>query len=108
MESGINEAIYIREVMEEIFGLARKSIKVHIFTDNKSLLQAIMGNKGVSEKRLRRDIDIIKQSLKDEEINSIEWVSAENMLADSLTKKTADASNLLEVMQRKEEILEEN
>ena len=61
MESGISEAIFVRQVFDE-------KLKVHLYTDNKSLLQAGLGNKEISEKRLRRDINIIKQALEDSKI----------------------------------------
>ena len=71
------------------------------YTDNKNLLQAVSGNKGISEKRLRRDINIIKQALEDDKIESIEWVATDEMLADPLTKKTANPHKLMTLIQRR-------
>ena len=99
MEHGINEAIYSRQVLEEVFGLPEKSIEINVYTDSKNLLQGIQGNKGISEKRLRRDINIMKQTLEDKKVSAISWIPAEQMLADSMTKKTANPAKLLAVLQ---------
>ena len=98
MEHGINEAIYSRQVLEEVFGLPEKSVEVNVCKESKNLLRAIQGNKGISKKRLRRDIDIIKQTLEDKEVSVISWIPAEQMLADSVTKKSANPAKLLAIL----------
>ena len=57
-------------------------------------------NKAVSDKRLRRDINIIKQALEEEEITGVDWAPTTEMLADALTKKQVNNVKLLETMQR--------
>ena len=52
----------------------------------------------VTDKKLRIDIASIKQTISEGNV-SVFWVRSKQMLADSLTKKGADASNLISVIQ---------
>ena len=70
-----------------------------VFIDNRSLLEAVTGNKGIGDKRLKMNIEIIKQHLEIKEITNLTWVPTEKMLADPLSKKNASSDKLLSVMQ---------
>ena len=53
----------------------------------------------VEDKKLRRDISIIKQMLNEREISSVSWCPGKDQLADCMTKRTAPTFNLLSVFQ---------
>ena len=98
MEQGVNEGIYKREMIEEIFNMPRKSLKLHVHIDSKSLYQAINGNKLVSDKRLRRDIAMLKQAIQEKDYYSLNLVKSKDMLADVLTKKGVNCANIMNVL----------
>ena len=97
--SGLKEAIYLREVIEEIFKLKEKAISVRAIVDNKSTVDAIHSTAPVEDKKLRRDVARIKQMLNTKEIRSVSWCPGKEQLADCMTKRTASAFNLLEVFE---------
>ena len=79
---GIKEAVYLREVIEEIFNLEPKAIKVHALVDSQSAVDAIHSTSPVDDRRLRRDIGIVKQTLNSKEIETVRWVPGTRQLAD--------------------------
>ena len=100
MQNGFSEGIYLRETIEELFNLPRKSLKLNSLTDSESLYQATRGNKSISDKRLRRDMAMIKQCVNEGEVTAVKWVKGSNMLADVMTKKGANAVKLISTLQR--------
>ena len=54
--SGLKEAIYLREVIEEIFKLKDKAVPVRAIVDNKSTVDAVHSTAPVEDKKLRRDV----------------------------------------------------
>ena len=96
--SGLKEAIYLREVIEEIFNLKDKEIPVKAIVDNKSTVEAIHSTAPVEDKKLRRDVARIKQMMNLKEIRSVSWCPGKEQLADCMTKRTASAFNLMQVL----------
>ena len=96
---GLKQAVYVREIIEEICNLDSKSVPVEAIVDNKSTVQAIHSTAPVEDKKLRRDISIIKQMLNEKEISSVSWCPGKEQLADCMTKRTAPTFNLLSVFQ---------
>ena len=61
MQRGLSEAIDLRETLEEILDVSKKSLELRVLTDSESSYQAVKGNKSVGDKKLRRDMASIKQ-----------------------------------------------
>ena len=97
--SGLKEAIYLREVIEEIFNLREKEVPVKAIVDNKSTVDAIHSTAPVEDKKLRRDVARIKQMLNTKDVHSVSWCPGKEQLADCLTKRTASSFNLMKVFQ---------
>jgi len=95
--SGLKEAIYLREVIEEIFNLREKEVPVKAIVDNKSTVDAIHSTAPVEDKKLRRDVARIKQMLNTKDVHSVSWCPGKEQLADCLTKRTASSFNLMKV-----------
>ena len=95
--SGLKEAIYLREVIEEIFNLRDKTVPVKAIVDNKSTVDAIHSTAPVEDKKLRRDVARIKQMLSSKEIQSVSWCPGKEQLADCMTKRTASSFKLMKV-----------
>ena len=96
---GTKEAVYLREVIEEIFDMKDKTIPVEALVDNKGTRDAIHSTAPVSDRRLRRDVGIIKQMLNKKEVTTVSWCSGKDQLADGMTKRTASCYELKEVFQ---------
>ena len=96
---GLKEATFVRDVVEEVFGLKERSIPVRAIIDNKSTVDAVHSTAAVSDKKLRRDIGIVKQMLNEGDVTSLAWCQGKDQLADLMTKKTAAPFNLLSVFQ---------
>ena len=74
----------------------RNLIPISAFVDNKSLVQNVYSTTMVSEKRLRIDVAIIQEMVRDSEL-TIRWIEASFQLADSLTKKGASTIKLRDI-----------
>ena len=97
---GLKEATFVRDVIEELFDLEEKEIPVKAIIDNKSTVDAVHSTAAVSDKKLRRDIGIIKQMLNEGDVTSLAWIQGKDQLADVMTKRTASPFNLLSVFQK--------
>ena len=97
---GLKEATFVRDVVEEVFGLKERSIPVRAIIDNKSTVDAVHSTAAVSDKKLRRDIGIVKQMLNEGDVTSLAWCQGKDQLADLMTKKTVSPFNLLSVFQK--------
>ena len=69
--AGLEEAIYLREIVEEIFKLKDKTVPVYAIVDNRGLVDAVHSTAPVTDRRLRRDIGAIKQMLNQKEVHGI-------------------------------------
>ena len=92
---GLEECIYLREVLEEIGGFL---LSILALVDSKSLCDAIYSTKLVDDKRLRIDIAALQQLCGQKKIEEIKWCTSEKQLANALTKRGASATQLLEVL----------
>ena len=99
MEKAVGESIFIREILEELLGKKRRSIKLRVVTDSKSLVEAVSGNKPMDNKRLRVNLETIRQNLQLREVESIKWMPGKKMLADVLTKRGVNPSQMEELLQ---------
>ena len=41
LKEGLHEAVYVRQVIEEIFGMKDKSMEVHCVVDNRGTVDAV-------------------------------------------------------------------
>ena len=98
MSDGVDAAIYIGTMYNEIMYGNSESIPIEVVTDNKSLCDALQSRKVVTEKRLRIDIAALKESLDQGNITNITWVSTDKQLADCLTKEGASSHKLIDVL----------
>ena len=93
----LEEAIYLRVLISEMLYKDRndKSIGIYAYTDNKSLYESIYSTKQASEKLLRIELAAIEQMINKQQVNSVEWVSTVDMLADALKKKGVVGDKLI-------------
>ena len=96
---GLETNLHIRRVLEDILNLPSKTIKIHGIVDNRLTVDAVKSTTVVDDKRLHREIGVIKQLLERGDINSITWVSGSKQLANVLTKQGVNSCKLLNVIQ---------
>ena len=96
---GLETALHIRRVLEDTMNLPSKTIKIHGIVDNRLTVDAVKSTTVVDDKRLHREIGVIKQLLERGDINSITWVSGSKQLANVLTKQGVNSCKLLNVIQ---------
>ena len=84
------QSFFIRAIISELYGFDNKMmLPINMLTDSKSLFDSIHSTKTVEDKRLLIDISCIRNKLAESEIHKVTWVTAENQLADCLTKNEA-------------------
>lgn len=70
-----------------------------VYSDNRSVVEAVHSTKLVDDKRLILDIGAVRQMLKLGEVQAVEWCPGASQLADCMAKKGASAYRLLTVLQ---------
>ena len=97
LKDGLNEAVYVRQVIEELYGMKAATIPVHGIVDNKGTVDAVHSTTNVTDKKLRRDVAGIKQMMSEGEVTKVTWCPGKEQLADCMTKRGASAWDLMEV-----------
>ena len=98
LQEGIDNALYLREMIREMIGLDEKSLPIVAYVDNKSVIQALNSTKMVDDRRLRIDVASIKESMENNEISDIRWIRGENQIANCMTKRGASPYSLLNIV----------
>ncbi|VDI23145.1 Hypothetical predicted protein [Mytilus galloprovincialis] len=73
---------------------------VDCFVDNKDLYHAIYSDKPVGEKRLRVEINAIKQLLQGGELKKVNWIQTNEQIANVLTKHGASGQDILRCFEK--------
>ena len=94
--AGLEECIYLNEIFKYCTG---KKLEIIGIVDSRSLLEALMSTSLVDEKRLRLDVNAIKEMIETENLE-IRWVPGTHQLADVLTKSGVNPENLSDVMSK--------
>ena len=82
----------LKEVMDET-----ESREIKVYTDNKSLYDALHTTNLVNDKRLRVDIAALRE-MREKENVKFSWVNAGHQLADVLTKRGASKKEIMDVL----------
>ena len=70
-----------------MYGKYEKKIPVRLFTDSEPTLESIASTRPIETKRLRNQVQELKEVLLNGEVESFAWLSSKDMLADALTKE---------------------
>ena len=95
MEDGIFQAQMFHEM---VTGKAGSQVPVRMKIDSKTLHDSLQSTKQVEEKTIRYLIAWQKQQVLDGQIQQVDWVCSEAMLADCFTKKNVKSGQLLEAV----------
>ena len=94
----VDNAIYLRQTLEELFNLDTK-VPVVVELDNNDVHQTIHANVAPKERRLRLEVARIHDSLNDGDIKEIVLVKGDSQIADCMTKANAKSDDILQIFQ---------
>ena len=97
--ASMDEAIAVKDMIEEIFRLPLNTLPVNVYIDSNSLEESLKSTTTVENKRLRRDMARIKENLEKRFITSVNWVASKEMIADAMTKQGVNPTRLQFIMQ---------
>ena len=75
-----------------------KRIAVKVYTDSKATLDSLASTHQIEQRMLRSSIADLKQKLETKEIQSYEWITDQEMIADILTKEKRTKEGLEDVL----------
>lgn len=92
---------FLNKSMQELIGKDPQDIPVHIFSDNKSLVDNLHTTTSVEDRRLRIDICVLRDMCQNGEITQLRWIPTELQVANALTKKGCSSLYLYQILQRR-------
>ena len=92
---GLEHAHFLQAILFEMLGT---KMKVQAFVDNKSVVDSIFSTKLVDDKRLRIDVAIVKEMVKEGNVE-VKWIPGTSMIADVLTKKGVNPYPIMSLLQ---------
>ena len=98
LTKGLDAAVAFKWTLQQLLG-KEGDIPVRAIVDNKDTFDSVNSTTDVQERKLRREIGVIKQMLIAKELNYLVWVRGAFQLADPLTKLGANGDMLIQVMQ---------
>ena len=97
LEESIEDGLFIKELLCELFREEAREIKLQSVTDNKSLKNAVYSTSMVKNKLLRINIAAIKQAMEKYKV-LIDWQPGNMMIADALSKRQSDKKFLIQAV----------
>ena len=99
LNTGMDQAIYVKQVLEELLGRPEDSIPLRAVVDNQDCHAIVHANVAAKERRLRAEVSRIKEALRRGNISEIILVKGPKQLANAMTKRTADPLEILQILQ---------
>lgn len=90
--------MYNKAILNQIFGDVVNEMPVILFTDCKNLFDAIHSTCLVSDSWLVPDIAMIKEAKEQGTVTAIKRVLGKDMIANCLTKTSASAEDLMDIL----------
>ena len=100
IRDSVSQGVYFAHLLSDIYygTLQTKRFPVYVYTDSKSLEQAVRSTKLVQEKKLRIDIAEIQRCIEEKEIVDLRYVRSDEQLADGFTKRDVCMTKLMELV----------
>ncbi len=98
LTKGLDAAVAFKWTLQQLLG-DDGNIPVRAIIDNKDCYDSVHSTTDVQERKLRREIGIIKQMTTEKELEQLIWVRGPYQLADPLTKLGVNGEVLIQVMQ---------
>ena len=81
--------------------ILNSKLKVSVFSDNRSLVDAAHTTTLMENKRLQIDINILREMLEHEDVHQFRWIETKYQVANALTKAGAPSDYLLRILRHK-------
>ena len=95
----VDDSVYLARQLELLlYGKYEKKIPVKLFTDSEPTLESIASTRPIETKRLRNQVQELKEVLLNGEVEAYAWLSTKDMLADALTKEMKMSQDLEDLM----------
>ena len=94
----ISMSMLLNELLFDKYDANKIPIKCYV--DNNDLYQATYSEKHVIERRLRIELNSLKELIQSGEISGINWVNTDKQIADVLTKNGASGQVILDTFER--------
>ena len=88
-------SVHLRELLHEV--LPNVLPTIHVYSDNKSLIESVHSSTSVDDKHLQINISVLRDMLK-HELKELRWLPSDKNLADCLTKSGASHEYLIRVL----------
>ena len=100
LSDAVDDGVYIAELNSELLFNRSKQISIGVYTNRKSLFDALNSKKNVTEKRLRIDIALLREMMDLKIITKLHCIDSQSQLANVLTKKGASTKELLDTIRK--------
>ena len=91
---GIESALLIKSLLNEMLYQNKKTIPIEAITDSKSVFQSAHSTNQILDKGQRINMSMLREYIAMKEV-SLKWVSTDHQLANVLTKSGCDSSEIL-------------
>ena len=81
-----------------LYGKYQKKIPVKLYTDSEPTLESVASTKPIKTKRLRNQVQELKEVLLNGEVESFSWLPSKSMIADMLMKEMKMPESVLNLM----------
>ena len=81
-----------------LYGKYQKKIPVKLYTDSEPTLESVASTKPIETKRLRNQVQELKEVLLNGEVESFSWLPSKSMIADMLTNEMKMPESVLNLM----------
>ena len=95
LAKGIQSAIFYQKYIENLVG---NQIKITAYADNKGMVESLYSTNQLGDKILSIDLEVVKQCIKNKEIDNVLWVKGPEIVTNCLTKMKAKADSLLHTL----------
>ena len=101
LSDAVDAVVFLAGLYSELMfnSMAPGLLLIVCFTDSHSLLDALKSTKMVSEKRLRIELNSIKQVVDRRQIKNVTWTETKKQLTDCLTKRGSSSFALLKFLE---------
>ena len=100
LTEALEHAYSLKVIILELTGVTSDTIQVEAYTDNKSVQEAIYSAKSIKDNKLLIDVEAIKEMISKKEVEKVQWITGDKMLANALTKRGAASWDLLSAIQK--------
>ena len=99
LNTGIDQAIYVKQVLEELLAKPEDTIPLRAMVDNQDCHSLAHANVAGRERRLRAEVSRIREALRRGHVPELILVKGPKQLVNVMTKRTADPTELLRIFQ---------